>query len=36
MRRVVNRIEKLDPQWVHRMDGGSLPAEVLPNILVRS
>ena len=31
MRRVVNSIEKLDPQWVHRMDGRSLPTEVLPN-----
>jgi hypothetical protein len=31
MRRVVNSIEKLDPQWVHRMDGRSLPTELLPN-----
>ena len=31
MRRVVNSIEKLDPQWVHRMDGRSLPTEVLLN-----
>jgi hypothetical protein len=26
----VNRIEKLDPQWIHPMHGGSLPKEVLP------
>jgi len=31
IRRVVNRIEKLGPRWVHRMDGSSLPTEVLPN-----
>ena len=31
MRRVVNRIEKLDPQWVHPMHGGSLPKDVLPD-----
>ncbi len=30
VRRVVNRIEKLDPQWIHPMHGGSLPKEVLP------
>ena len=29
--RVVNRIEKLDPQWVHPMHGGSLPKEVVPS-----
>jgi flavorubredoxin len=26
----VNRIEKLDPAWVHPMHGGSLPREALP------
>jgi flavorubredoxin len=29
--RVVDRIEKLDPQWVHPMHGGSLPKEVVPS-----
>jgi hypothetical protein len=27
----VNRIERLDPQWVHPMHGGSLPKDVLPD-----
>jgi hypothetical protein len=27
VRRVVNRIERLDPQWVHPMHGGSLTKE---------
>jgi len=27
---VVDRIEQLDPAWVHPMHGGSLPSEVLP------
>jgi flavorubredoxin len=31
VRRVVNRIERLDPQWVHPMHGGSLPKDVLPD-----
>jgi len=34
--RVVDRLEKLDPQWIHPMHGGSLPKEVVPNLLVRS
>ena len=29
--RVVDRLEKLDPQWIHPMHGGSLPKEVVPN-----
>ena len=29
--RVVDRIEKLDPQWIHPMHGGSLPKGVVPN-----
>src|SRR5919206_347412 len=29
--RVVDGIEKLNPQWVHPMHGGSLPKEVLPS-----
>ncbi len=29
--RVVERLEKLNLQWVHPMHGGSLPREVLPN-----
>ena len=33
VRRVVDRIEKLDPQWIHPMHGGSLPEEVLPNYI---
>jgi hypothetical protein len=30
VRRVVDRIERLDPQWVHPMHGGSLPKDVIP------
>jgi hypothetical protein len=30
VRRVVDRIEELDPQWVHPMHGGRLPKNVLP------
>src|SRR5918992_4595183 len=29
--RVVDRLEKLDPQWIHPMHGGSLPKEVVPD-----
>jgi flavorubredoxin len=29
--KVVDRLEKLDPQWIHPMHGGSLPKEVVPN-----
>ena len=29
--RVVDRIDKLDPQWIHPMHGGSLPKEVVPS-----
>ena len=28
---VVNRIEKLAPQWIHPMHGGSLPREIIPS-----
>ena len=31
VRRVVNRIEKLDLHWVHPMHGGSLPKDVIPD-----
>ena len=31
VRRVVNRIEKLTPKWIHPMHGGSLPKEVVPS-----
>lgn len=31
VRRVVNRIEALAPNWVHPMHGGSLPGEVVPD-----
>lgn len=30
VRRVVNRIEQLKPQWIHAMHGGTLGAEVFP------
>jgi len=30
VRRVVDRIEELDPAWAHAMHGGSLPREALP------
>ena len=30
VRRAVDRIERLDPQWVHPMHGGSLPKDVIP------
>jgi hypothetical protein len=33
VRRVVDRIDKLDPQWIHPMHGGSLPREVLPDYI---
>jgi flavorubredoxin len=29
--RVADRLEKLDPQWIHPMHGGSLPKEAVPN-----
>jgi flavorubredoxin len=31
VRRVVDRIEKLAPEWIHPMHGGSLPKEVVPS-----
>lgn len=30
VRRVVDRIERLDPAWIHPMHGGSLPGDVAP------
>ncbi len=30
VRRVVDRIEKLNPEWIHPMHGGSLPVDVFP------
>jgi flavorubredoxin len=33
VRRVVDRIEQLDPQWVHAMHGGTLTREALPSYL---
>lgn len=30
VRRVVNRLEQLEANWIHPMHGGSLPREVLP------
>jgi hypothetical protein len=29
--RVVDRIERLDPQWIHPMHGGSLPKDAVPS-----
>jgi hypothetical protein len=31
VRRVVDRLEKLAPEWNHPMHGGSLPKEVVPS-----
>jgi flavorubredoxin len=31
VRRVVDRLEGLAPEWIHPMHGGSLPKEVVPN-----
>jgi flavorubredoxin len=31
VRRVVDRLEKLEPEWIHPMHGGSLPKEVVPS-----
>jgi hypothetical protein len=31
--RVVDRLERLDLQWVHPMHGGSLPKEALPDYI---
>jgi flavorubredoxin len=33
VRHVVDRIDRLEPQWVHAMHGGSLTAEALPNYI---
>ena len=33
VRRVVDRIERLDPEWVHGMHGGSLPREAIPHFV---
>jgi hypothetical protein len=30
VRKVVDRVEALDPEWVHGMHGGSLTRESLP------
>jgi flavorubredoxin len=30
VRQVVDRIERLEPQWIHGMHGGSLPRETIP------
>jgi flavorubredoxin len=31
VRQVVARIESLDPDWIHRMHGGSLPRDAIPH-----
>ena len=31
VRRVVTWIERIDPQWIHPMYGGSLPKDVVPS-----
>jgi flavorubredoxin len=33
VRQVVDRIEQIDPQWVHGMHGGTLTSEILPRYL---
>ena len=33
VRDVVDRIERLDPAWIHGMHGGSLPREAVPNFM---
>jgi flavorubredoxin len=33
VRQVVDRIEALDPEWIHAMHGGSLPREAAPSYL---
>jgi hypothetical protein len=33
VRRVVDRIEGLDPDWIHGMHGGSLPRETIPHFV---
>ncbi|MGH3995629.1 MAG: hypothetical protein ACRDSN_24570, partial [Pseudonocardiaceae bacterium] len=30
VRHVVDRIKRLDPDWIHGMHGGSLPRETIP------
>jgi hypothetical protein len=33
VRHVVDRIERLDPDWIHGMHGGSLRRESIPNFV---
>jgi flavorubredoxin len=33
VRQVVDRIERLDPDWIHGMHGGSLPRETIPSYM---
>jgi hypothetical protein len=33
VRRVVDRIERLDPDWIHGMHGGSLRRETIPGFV---
>jgi flavorubredoxin len=33
VRHVVDRIERLDPDWIHGMHGGSLPREMIPSFV---
>jgi flavorubredoxin len=33
VRQVVDRIERLDPDWIHGMHGGSLPRETIPDFV---
>jgi hypothetical protein len=33
VRRVVDRVEALDPDWVHGMHGGSLTREAFPHFV---
>ena len=33
VREVVERIARLDPDWIHSMHGGSLPRESMPDFI---
>ena len=33
VRHVVDRIARLDPDWIHGMHGGSLPRETIPGFV---
>ncbi len=31
MRRVVDRLERLEPEWMHAMHGGTIAGEAIPH-----